>query len=71
MIEAMSFVALALVVTQLWLMGSNKYRRGWQCALAACGAWAVWCVVTGAWAMLAQQVIIAALSVRALKNQED
>lgn len=68
MIDFMSYVALALVIAQLWLMGSNRYRWGWMLALTACGAWAVWCVATGAWALLAQQAVIAGLSVRALKN---
>ncbi len=71
MIQAISFAALVLVITQLWLMGSNRYRLGWWFALAATGVWASWCVATGAWALLAQQAVIAGLSIRALRNLED
>ncbi len=71
MIEAVSLLALVFIIAQLWLMGNNRYRWGWYFALAACGAWTVWCISTGAWALLAQQVIIASLSIRALKNLED
>jgi len=71
MITVLSYVALMLVVAQLYLMGSNLYRKGWWCALAACAVWTIWCLETEAWAMLMQQAIIAALSVRALVNLED
>jgi hypothetical protein len=69
--EALSWIALAFVVIQLWLMGSNRYRAGWWCAIAACVFWSVWAFSTEAWAMLVMQGVIATLSVRALRNLED
>ena len=68
MITWLSWLALALVFAQLWLMGSKHYRAGWWFALAACATWTVWCVATGSWALAAQQGMIAVLSVRALRN---
>ena len=68
MIDALSWTALAFVFLQLWLMGSKHYRAGWWCALGACVLWSVWCVLTGSWALAAQQGMIAILSVRALRN---
>lgn len=71
MIDLFSWLALAFVIGQLWLFGSKKYRIGWWMALAACGAWGVFALATGGWALLVQQVIIAALSVRGLMNLDE
>jgi len=70
-INGLSWLALVLVFIQLWLMGSNKYKAGWWFALSACLVWSAWCVMTGSWALAAQQGMIAVLSVRALMNLED
>lgn len=68
MIEYLPWGALAFVILQLWLMGSKEYRWGWWAAIVATILWGGWCLSTDAWAMLAQQMVIFALAVRALKN---
>ena len=66
MIEAFAWVALALVIFQLWTMGSRKYTMGWWLAIAACFAWGAFAVGTHAWALLVQQFVIAGLAIRGL-----
>ena len=67
----LSWTALAFVIVQLWLMGSNMYRLGWWCAIAACFAWGGYAWTINALPLALQQMVIFALSVRALKNLED
>ena len=71
MIDFFSWLALALVIAQLWLFGSKKYRVGWWMALAACAAWGIFAWATGARALLAQQAVITFLSVRGLLNLDE
>lgn len=68
MIEYVSGAALAFVILQLWLMGSKHYRSGWWAALVACVLWAAFSLETEAWFLLAQQGLIAGLSIRALRK---
>lgn len=71
MIDALSWLALALVIGQLWLFGSKRYRIGWWLAIGACVAWGIFSIATGAWALLAQQVVITGLSIRGLRNLDE
>lgn len=71
MINLFSWIALALVIGQLWLMGSKKYRAGWWLAIAACFAWSVFAIATAGWALLVQQFIIAGLALRGLRNLDE
>lgn len=66
MITFFSWLAFGFVVCQLLLIDAEKIRWSWYAAFAACAAWAVFAVATGAWALLLQQLVVTGIAVRAL-----
>lgn len=72
-LEWLQWPAFAASVTAAWLVASNaRHRRQWGfwVFIASNALWVAWGWHSGAWALIALQVCLAALNVRGLFKTE-
>ncbi len=64
----MDWVGSSLVVLSVSLLALKLYRHGWVASLCACMVWGVVALDSGMWGLLAQQAVLAAISVKGLSG---
>jgi hypothetical protein len=73
LIDLLQWPAMVASVLAAWLVASTRARRrniGFWVFIASNVLWVIWGVHTNAYALIALQVILAAMNVRGLKKTE-
>jgi hypothetical protein len=73
LLDAIQWPAMVMSVVAAWLVASNaRLRRniGFWCFLGSNVLWVAWGLHSGAWALIALQVALAAMNVRGLFKTE-
>jgi hypothetical protein len=64
----LEWLAVLCVLCSIWALSEKLYRWGWGMNLLACALWSMFAFDVSAWALLAQQGLIAVMAVRGLYN---
>jgi hypothetical protein len=73
LLDAIQWPAMLMSVVAAWLVASNARPRrnvGFWCFLVSNVLWVAWGLHSGAWALIALQVALAAMNVRGLFKTE-